>query len=664
MNSLDSLLKTDSETPDFSELEDSLARKVRQDFSDADNYRRSSGVEERLLKALRARRCEYDPEDKALINGINIYLGVTALKSRAGTSWINDILLNSIDKPWTLTHTPIPDLPVWLRDQVVDALEMELEQIGLSGNIRERAKELKSVAMKYVNQKAQDASARMEQKIDDQLTEGGWRVEFAKFIDDLCTFPTAFMRSPVIQKQRRLEWDGKKLQEIEKTIYVSRRISPFDAFPSMDAENPSTSRYFIERMSISPDQLHLMLGVEGFNDETIRYIIDRYGDTGYKERLSPDNERKRLEDKQVETREKNNTIDVLVYNGKLSGHLLIENNVLVDDPQKYYEVEAWTVANMTVKAVLNPYPLSARPIFSTSFVKVPGSIWGEGLRDILDSVQRMANSAARSIARNMSYSSGPITEVDVSRLVEGEAPDEIIPYRVYHVDSDPMGSGKPAFTFNTVPHIAPQLEQIMNRFIVMADDLSGIPAYVLGNPQVSGAGRTMGGLQMMMGNAAKGIKNVILNVDRDVIENIITFYYNMNMLYDDDEDIKGDAQVVARGATGLLQREMASSKATELLQVMLPYQQYFKPSGIQRMLREVVKLAGWPVDDIIDDPDRLMQLQQALGGAMTNQALQNGTSMPMPPLDGRSAPTPFPQQSIPPQMMNSPGPTNLPQGAL
>jgi hypothetical protein len=672
------------------EIQDDLARYVRSAFIEAEMYRRVSGVEERLLRALRARRYIYDPEDAGLVGSIDVYIGLTALKCRAAESWINDILLSAIDKPWTLNPTPIPDLPPWMKEQVVDALQLELEQNGIPPDLRARAKELKDAALKYAKEKAKSACDGMEAKIDDQMMEGGWRDSFAEFIQDFCTFPAAFMRAPIIENKRRLHWDGKKVVEKVDTIYVSRRISPFDAYPSMESTTPQNGRFFIERRKMQMDELYLCLGLQGFNDETVRTVLDKYKNTGYEEQLRPDYQRKFLQDSFTPTLDRK-TLDLLIYNGKVPGSYLIERNILVKDPEAQYECEIWTINNYTVKAVINPYPLQARPVFSSSFVKVPGALWGEGLADILRDTQRVVNSSARSIVRNMSYSSGPVGEVDVDRLTEGEIPDEIFPYKLYHVETDPTGKGNAAYRWFVIPTVVPELLQVWDKFSTIADDLSGVPPYVMGNMQVQGAGRTMGGLSMLMSNAAKGIKNSILNLDRDAIENIVTFYYNMNMRFAEDPDIKADVQVVARGATGLLQRELAQARTLDILNALTPYATSTVPgqepivpaSGMKIIIREVLKTTGLPVDEIIPNPDKLSAVLTSLGSVGGNpqmiaqliQGMAGGSpssASPMltgssaaPALDGRSAPPSTPGGLPPPTAANAPpsgGPSGGPSG--
>jgi hypothetical protein len=653
-------------------IADSLARYVRNNFIEAENYRRISGVEQRLLQALRARRSVYDPEDLALVGQIDIYIGLTSLKCRAAESWINDILLSAIDKPWTLKTNPIPQLPEWMKEQVVDALEFELQQAGVPLDLRARAKELKDAALKYAVQQAQAATDRMETKIEDQLLAGGWRHTFAEFIQDFCTFPAAFMRSPIIQNKRRLEWADNKIEEKVDTIYCNRRISPFDAYPSLESTTPQNGRYFIERRKLEFDELYLCIGLEGFNEETIRQLLDKYRNTGYEEQLTPDFQRKFLQDTYTPTLDRK-TLDTLIYNGKVPGSYLLENNVLVKDAEAQYECEIWTVNNEVIKAVLNPYPLQQRPIFSSSFIKVPGALWGEGLSDVLRSTQKVANSSARSIVRNMAFSSGPIGEVDVSRLTEGEVPDEVMPYKLFHVEADPTGRGQPAYKFQNIQSTVPELLQVWEKFSRVADDLSGVPPYVMGNMNVAGAGRTMGGLSMMMANAAKGIKNSILNVDRDVLEPLLTFFYNMNMIYAEDDDIKANAQVVARGATGLLQRELSQARTIEILQTLTPYVQMglVPQQGMQTILREVLKTTGLPVDEIIPNNDQISNLLSSLGAAggnpqqiaqlmqsmaggnpSTANPLQTGSSA-APRLDGRSAVPSMPGGGAMPQPPNA-----------
>jgi hypothetical protein len=241
-------------------------------------------------------------------------------------------------------------------------------------------------------------------------------------------------------------------------------------------------------------------------------------------------------------------------------------------------------------------------------------------------------------------------------LADNDDETDIKPYKIFRVGPDITGTGAPAFKFHNVQSVAADLMQVFERFNKLADDQSGVPAYVLGNPDVAGAGRTMGGLSMLMGNAAKGIKNVQSNIDRDIIAPIVSALYYYNMIVSPDMGIKADAKIVARGASGLLQRELAQSNTISILQLLTPYVQggFIDKTALDYILREVLQNTGLPIDKMIPDPDaagNVQDLTALLGGQAVGsqaQTMQRGTSSPVP-LPPQSVPQPNPQMQPIPQ---------------
>lgn len=657
----------DTEAPDSelsenrtSEIEDALAKEVRNNFNNALFHRRRLDIELKLIRCMRGMRMKYSPEEIALFESIDIYPGLSSLKARAAESWITDILFNSLDKPFTLTPTPIPDLPDWMKNEIVDQLETEITQLGIAdiNQVKTRARELKDASFLDAQEISQHAADNMSRLIDDQLLEGGWRDALGEFISDLMVFPTAYMRAPVVQNVRQLTWDKNKVGVIDKPLMMVRRIDPFDMFPSPDSTSTQNGHYVIERARMTPETLYSAIGIPGFSEEAIRYVLETY-ENGYIELTTEDSERRYLEYKDSPLLE-SRTLDTLIYNGKIKGELLLEKGVLVDDPQRQYEAEIWTVANWTIKAVLNPDPTGMRPVYSTSYKKNNGSIWGESVISLLFDTERSYNSFIRAAIKNASFSSGPFGEVDTSRLGDDDKPSDVQPYKLYHVSPDlsGMGGSQTAFSFHEFPNTVPGMLQGAEYFYKLADDISGIPAYVMGNPQVQGGGRTLGGLSMLMGNAAKGIKAVALHLDKDVIEPVVTMYYNYNMLTSDDPDIKSDVKIIARGASGLLQRELAQNKMTDILQLLTPFanmpqnpNNVVPTAVIQQVIREVLKSTGTNVDRSLPDPQKALNLATDLQGAGISNSFARGAGQPQP----------LPPQSVVPSQQ--PTPINLPQGS-
>jgi hypothetical protein len=625
------------------EFQDALAHYLRQRYNEAFDHKTMSGTERQLLRNLRVKKGIYQPDEIALLGGIDVYLGISALKSRAAESWLLDVVMNNMDKPWSLEPTPIPTLPDEYREQAITMLAKEVQGMQSMDEVRERATDLKRSILEYLSKQAKTATQAMETKIEDQFDEGDWRKTFASFIADLCAYPSAIIRGPVIVSQLRAQYKGNAVVAEEIGVPVVRCISPFDAYPSPDSTTTQDGQYFIERARFSHSDLYDLKGVESFDETNIRRALEEYP-TGFQVNLNHDAERDRLEGTGPDLDVSKELYDIIIYNGKLPGKFLVERGVLVDDPQKHYECEVWSCGDFTLRAVLNPNPVSARPLHSTSFSKVNGAFWGEAPIDLTYDIQRMCNSTIRAIIRNMAYASGPIAEVVAERLTSGESITQIDPYRMYFVTPDISGAGQKAISFNKVPSVVAEMSGALERFMKLADDISGIPAYVVGTPAVAGAGRTMGGLSMLMGNAAKGIKAVMLNIDDDVVGAVVKAFYYFNLVTSEDQSIKADANVIARGTSGLLQRELMQNQVTEILQILQPYTQpqgnqppIVGPEAIQYLLRKMLQDRGIDVDEVIPDPTAIEQAQSSAREQATQQAMGGPSSPAQPDVQPQSA---------------------------
>jgi hypothetical protein len=629
-------------------LEDELANIVQSAYTDARQHKVNAGITEKLLRNLRAKKCQYQPDEEALLGPYNdVYVGLCALKARAASSWLIDIISSNLEKPWTLDPTPEPQLPDRLMEQAINMLLAELPQFNSFEALKDRAMQVKSALQDFSLKEAKDTTKRMETRISDQMAESNWMDVYTQFVDDLTVFPTAFLRGPIEINSLDPQWKGDKFEVNMKAVPHMRTISPFDAFPAPNATSIQQSEYFIEAREWRHAEVHDLIGVPTFVESTIRHVLKTY-EEGYAPNRIEDNSRAALEDRNGILRHKRG-LEVVIYNGKIKGKHLIKFGAIVDDPQKSYEAEIWCVGNYTIRAVLNPSPVGQRPVYGTSYVKVNGSIWGQSVIDLVYDTMRVCNAAVRSLVRNMGYASGPIGEVISDRIAETDDELSIAPYKIFRVGPDITGTGAAAFRFHNVTSISNDLMQVFAQFSKVADDLSGVPAYVLGNPQVAGAGRTLGGLSMLMGNAAKGIKNVQRSIDQDIISKVVNAYYYYNMATSKDAGIKADAKVVARGATGLMQRELAQQRTIEVLQLLTPYaaQGLIDKSALDYILRAILEGTGLPVDKIVPDPDAAASVQDlaSLLGSQT-QAFNRGTSTPVA-LPTQSQPPPMAQSMMP-----------------
>jgi len=579
-------------------------------------------IEDEMLRALRQRNGQYEPDKLNQIKqqgGSEIYMMITEVKCRAAESWLRDILLDSGTPPWDIVPTPIPDLSPLDRREIQDIFASEvltmLQENQKAPSKEEMAQIKEMVSQDYrfkVLQDAQNRADKMKLKIEDQFAQGGWADSFNDFITDLVTFPCAFIKGPIVRRQRTLGWKtvmGKTVVEpTERLAPEFERVDPFRIYPE-----PGITRieegYLFEHHPLSRSDLSDLIGVPGYDEDAIRRILDEGSGPSW---INEDVEliKNEEERKFYSYMRPTDVFDALEFWGKVSGKMLREwglNEEEIPDEAQEYDANVWMIGNYVIKAVLNYDPLGQKPYCKTSFIKCPGAFWGKGIPEIIEDIQNVCNAAARALVNNMGIASGPQVEVNLERIPPNEDITQMSPWKIWQVTNDPMGSSAPAVRFTQPEDNASTLVAVYDKFARLADDHSGIPAYLYGNTDVQGAGRTSSGLSMLMGAAGKGIRQVVGHIDGDVIKPIVQRQFVYNMRYDEDESIKGDVQVVARGAVNLAVKETVNVRRIEFLNATANEidMSIMGRDGRAAILREVAKGLQMPVDELIPSRDKL-----------------------------------------------------------
>jgi hypothetical protein len=309
-------------------------------------------------------------------------------------------------------------------------------------------------------------------------------------------------------------------------------------------------------------------------------------------------------------------IDAFQFWGSVQGKLLLDwgmSEEEIPDPLAEYPIEAWLIGTWIIKAVINPDPLGRKPYYKASYEEVPGAFWGNSVADLCRDTQDICNAAARALVNNMSLSSGPQIVYNIDRLPAGENVTQIFPWKIWQVTSDPINGSQPPVQFFQPDSRANELMAVYEKFANLADEYTGIPRYMTGGNPTGGAGRTASGMSMLMTNAGKSIKQVIANVDENVIKPCIDRLYYYNMRYSDDPDLKGDVRIQARGAASLMEKEAAQQRRNEFLGVALNSpvaQQVMGMEGVAELLRQAARTLDMNVDLIVP-PKHVIQQKEA-----------------------------------------------------
>ena len=604
-----------------------------------------------MLTAMRQRNGEYEADKMQAIKsqgGSEVFMMITEVKCRAAESWLRDILLDSGSPPWSLAPTPIPDLsPADSEELQLAFAERIMEVLQASGQAPNRTQlaELKeAVAQEFrfkILQAAQNRVDRMQTRIEDQFTQGGWADAFNEFITDLVTFPAAFVKGPIVRRQRYLKWDGKTLQPGERIAPEYERVSPFNIYPE-----PGITRindgYIFEYHEMTRTQLADLIGVPGYDDQAVRKVLEIGNTQSWVQEWQKDSREEEERKFHTELRP-TQVYDTLEFWGKVSGKMLREWGMTeeeVPDEAREYDANVWAVGNYIIKAVLNYDPLGEKPYAKTSFIKQPGAFWGKGIPEIIEDLQNICNAAARALVNNMAIASGPQVEVNLERLPPNEDITQLQPWKIWQVLNDPLGSSAPAVRFNQPDDNANTLMGVYDRFSKLADDHSGIPSYIYGDTNVQGAGRTASGLSMLMGSAGKGIRQVVMHIDNDVLKTIVQRQFVYNMRYDPDESIKGDAQVVAKGAVNLAVKETVNVRRVEFLNATANEfdMGIIGPEGRAALLREVAKGLQMTVDDIVPPREKLSMMNRVAAAAAEQMPAPGGGQPQAQTIDQAGAP--------------------------
>lgn len=656
------------------EWQTSLSGFIDGEFSRFSRHRDGgSGWTQRITQAMEAFKGVYPVAKMAQIRkfgGSDIYARVVANKCRGASSLLRDVYLNT-EKPWGLTATPTPTLPDDMLSAIQQLVDVEVQnQARLAGTppdpemIRDRVSQLFAAANHALLKKARVEAELAQAKVDDILVEGQFYEALAYFLTDLPLFPFACMKGPTVKIVPSVTWvQGKAvLKNVARMFWA--RISPYDLWWTPGVSNIADAAV-IERSRVSRADLNQLIGLAGYNEANIRAVLKAYGRGGYTESTGSGEESQRavLESRESPSMNESGLMDMLEYHGYVQGSMLLEWGVDgVNDPDKDYFVDCFKIGRYVIKVQLSPSVKKRPPYYITSFEKVPGTVVGNGLPDILEDVADVCNATLRNLVNNMSIASGPQVVVNDDRLAPNENGDDLYPWKRWHVENDPMGNNAvpPVQFFNVESH-AQELLGIYEKFTQIADELSAIPKYITGSERLGGAGRTASGLAMLMGNAAKILQTVAANIDNDVMYQVVSELYDMIMLTDTTGMLRGDESIKVLGVNVAVQRETQRQRQLEFLQITAnPIDmQITGIKGRANVLRAVSNGIGLEGDDVVP-PENELQPAPPPGPPGMPPGGPGGPGAPGGP-GGGAPPGALPPGAVPPQ----PGaaPTALPGGA-
>ena len=608
-------------------------------------------IEDDWIEDLRAFMGQYDPNVLSKIQSkgdrSQVYVGLTRTKVLAAYSRITDLLFQPGQKFFSIEKTPLSKQPLVeqeLAERAALEIQQAAEQVGTAG-IEELVMARLGKLTEEIEAETEQRVKNMEEAILDQAVENNLEGKMKDAIMEQVIFGTGAMKAGTLRIEKDHKWikgdEGFNLIYEENAMPEMEAVSIFDLYPDPHATSVDDMRDIFRRHIISRTEFNALKDYPGFNVDLINECIEMNPEGNHDEAQHEVDRRNiaNVNDSNTNTEK----FEVLEYWGSLNGHDLEDAGVEFDeddDLSMEYDANIWMVSGKVIKAQLNPLPGGIIPYFIFPYEKNPHAFWGTGVPRMMRDSQATMNAATRIYLDNVALSSGPMVEVNTDIMASGEDPTELYPWRVFLREG---GDGnQPMVRFYQPQSNSPALVSVIELFRRFADETTALPSYTHGQTQ-SSLNRTATGISILMSNANIVLKSVIKNIDDFLTKPMIRSLYDWNMTWNENENVKSDMRIVAKGSTALIQKEVQSQRLLQFLSLInnpLDAQMINR----EKLLTDIAKSLDIDPDEVIKTDKELMNeqaLQQAIlasqQGGEGNE-VQNAEGMVGP--DGRNGTAP------------------------
>ena len=576
-------------------------------------------IENDWIEDLRAFMGQYDPDVLSKIQSkgdrSQVYVGLTRTKVLAAYSRITDLLFQPGQKFFSIEKTPLSKQPLVeqeLAEKAALEIQQAAEQVGTAG-IEELVMARLSELTEEIEAETEQRVKNMEEAILDQAVENNLEGKMKDAIMEQVIFGTGAMKAGTLRIEKDHKWikgdEGFNLIYEENAMPEMEAVSIFDLYPDPHATSVDDMRDIFRRHIISRAEFNALKDYPGFNVDLINECIEMNPEGNHDEAQHEVDRRNiaNVNDSNTNTEK----FEVLEFWGSLNGHDLEDAGVEFgedDDLSMEYDANIWMVSGKVIKAQLNPLPGGVIPYFIFPYEKNPHAFWGTGVPRMMRDSQATMNAATRIYLDNVALSSGPMVEVNTDIMASGEDPTELYPWRVFLREG---GDGnQPMVRFYQPQSNSPALVSVIELFRRFADETTALPSYTHGQTQ-SSLNRTATGISILMSNANIVLKSVIKNIDDFLTKPMIRSLYDWNMTWNENENVKSDMRIVAKGSTALIQKEVQSQRLLQFLSLIN------NPLDAQMINRE--KLLTDIAKSLDIDPDEVIKTDKEM---MDEQALQ------------------------------------------
>lgn len=574
-------------------------------------------IENRWLADLRQFKGQYGAVELKNIPAerSRAYTRMTRIKVKSATARLMDLVFPAgSDDNWSITPTPVPELQ--LSPDVAAKIQTQLGRIP-------SPQELYQVLV----EQARHAAALMEKVIRDQLVDIHYRKLMKLVIQSGNLFGTGILKGPLLGIKEDRRW---VLGPSGWQMVRNRVMRPFVEFTPVWEVYPDTTAttfdeaQFVFQRSVMPRHVvaELVSREDFFTEAGLEYLrTHKEGD------YMPLHWEMDLRDMGWEvaptSTAKAPRFEVVEYWGAMNADELSAIGVSIpelEDTEEFW-VNAWMLGSTVIKVDVQPIDGTQLPYYAYYWDKDETNIFGEGIPAIIRDDQTSLNAAVRAMQDNAAICAGPQVEVNIDLLVPGTNITDVKPFKIWPRNGEGLASQYPA-----VREV--RLESHTDEYLRMAGFFANniheatIPSYMHGEPISKGSvGRTASGLSMLMSAAQVTFKDQLFSLDDDVQKPFLRSMYAWNMRYNPNPAVKGDYNIVVRGTSSLVAREIRAQNLDQFANSTL--NQFDAPFIDRKELNKQRALVLELGDAIV--LDEAQPLTTAVRGILNGQQPANNT---------------------------------------
>lgn len=257
----------------------------------------------------------------------------------------------------------------------------------------------------------------------------------------------------------------------------------------------------------------------------------------------------------------------------LDGWQLYEMGITnIEDVNLEYFCNVWLLGDKIIKIALWDKELYTKldELYHIFYYdKNETSIFGKGLPKVIRYPQLGMAACDRHILKNAAWIAGPCGEANASLLHPSQIKDanKLYPGKFFVKEARGQDANAKVLNIYSIDARVNELLAIKNDLRSQGDSDSSLPSYLFGDNSTKAGDTPLGTSKMIFASMIDFIKNLVGSFDK-MHKSYLNSVYKWNMVFNPDENIKGDMQVDTIGSAAAIINEAIVSQWAFFIQSM------------------------------------------------------------------------------------------------